>query len=111
MGQNVEADPVLLSQAAAKTTAISDAIKAVLTGLEAAVDGRGTPWGHDKPGNLFANGEDGNGYVASRQNLAKLTADTTTNTGEQGGGQGDAAKLLQNRELSSADGFRSINGK
>lgn len=111
MAQNVEADPVLLSQASAKTTAVSDAIKAVLTGLEAAIDGRGTPWGNDKPGNLFANGEDGNGYLASRKNLAKLTADTTANAGENAGGQGDAAKLLQNKDEFSADTFRSIDGK
>lgn len=106
MAGNIEVDPELLRQAAAKTASVTDSIRAVLTKLESAIDGKGQPWGDDIYGTRFAEGEGGNGYTAARDNLAKLTDDTVSNSDEQSAGQYDSAKLQNGTEQASADTFK-----
>jgi len=46
----------------------------------------GTPWGNDEPGERFANGDEGNGYVAASQGFAEAAP----GVGEAVSGLGEA---------------------
>ncbi|RJO72082.1 hypothetical protein D5S18_23165 [Nocardia panacis] len=61
--------PSLLRQAGGKTSDIHDRIINVLTALEASIAGRGEPWGDDKIGHQFTQGD--NGYLASQEGSTK----------------------------------------
>ncbi|HEX6075055.1 MAG TPA: hypothetical protein VFZ32_07300 [Micromonosporaceae bacterium] len=52
-----------------------------IKGIEA-----GNPWGNDEPGQRFANGDNGNGYVAASQGFAEAAP----GVGENVSGLGDA---------------------
>ncbi|RDI46163.1 hypothetical protein [Nocardia mexicana] len=105
-GKNVETDPELQRQAANKAKQVSDRISDALTTLQAAAEGRGTPWGNDQYGDRFANGENNNGYEAARRNLKKLTGNLSDHSSEHGDGQQKSSKLHGDSDRTSADGFR-----
>ncbi|WP_157555882.1 WXG100 family type VII secretion target [Nocardia acidivorans] len=107
MAGKVEVSPELLRQASVKTANVTDRVKAVLTGLESAIDGLGEPWGGDTYGEKFANGEDGKGYIAARENLKQLTTDNAKKSDDQSTAQNDSSKLHGNTDQASADTFKS----
>ncbi|MEV6771280.1 hypothetical protein AB0N05_21935 [Nocardia sp. NPDC051030] len=106
MAGKVEVDPELLRQAGTKTANVTDRFKSVLTRLESAIDGKGEPWGDDTYGEKFANGEDGKGYTAARENLTKLTADASKKSDDQSTGQNDSSKLHANTDQTNASAFK-----
>ncbi|MGW4244222.1 hypothetical protein [Nocardia sp. NPDC004722] len=106
MTDKVEVDPELLRNASAKTNLVNDRLRAVLTGLEAASDGRSGAWGNDEYGQKFAKGESGNGYLAARDNLTAVVGKLAGNTDGQSTGQQDSSKLHDGTDKSNADAFK-----
>ncbi|WP_156959403.1 hypothetical protein [Nocardia sp. BMG51109] len=62
-----EMDPEAFSKAADKTLHVRDRINEVWSTLETATAGRGAPWGDDKLGNEFAEGD--KGYKKSKTSM------------------------------------------
>ncbi|WP_083913186.1 WXG100 family type VII secretion target [Nocardia concava] len=106
MTGRVEVDPELQRVAAAKAGQITDRIRAVLTGLESASDGKGEPWGDDEYGERFAKGDGANGYVSSRENLTTLVDKLAGKSDSHSTAQQDAAKLHDGTDKSNADAFK-----
>ncbi|MBF6171453.1 hypothetical protein [Nocardia blacklockiae] len=105
-GRKVRIDPTLQRRAAAKAQHVSDRIADALTTLEASADAKGSPWGNDRYGTQFADGEGNNGYNAARANLKKLTGSLGDHSGEHSSGQQRAATLHDNTDTGSAEQFR-----
>ncbi|MFC8042852.1 hypothetical protein [Nocardia sp. NPDC057353] len=64
MSQSVEIDPDGVRRAARQFEEVAAATRILLETLEQACNSRGEPWGDDKPGHQFADGE--KGYLANR---------------------------------------------
>lgn len=105
-GRKVHIDPVLQRRAAERAQHVSDRIAEALTTLESSADAKGSPWGSDRYGTQFAQGEGDNGYNAARTNLKKLTGGLGEHSGEHGSGQRRAADLHTDTDGSSAARFR-----
>lgn len=101
----VENYPPLLDKAAQKTGEVRDRINAVLTTLSASLAGRGAPWGNDKIGDQFTQGE--NGYFASRENLTTSAANMATTFDNFSTSQTDAAFHLRTMDLGNGDQYRT----
>ncbi|MBF6171418.1 hypothetical protein [Nocardia blacklockiae] len=98
----VELDPDRFRAAANKTADVRDKIKGVLDTLTASLD-PGTPWGNDKIGAQFYNGE--NGYGATKKNLYENGGNFQTTFGEFSQGQRDAAEKLKGQDHANGRGM------
>ncbi|WP_228002432.1 hypothetical protein [Nocardia australiensis] len=106
MGDKVEVNPELVRQAAGKTAQVQDGIAAALTTLEATLNSLGTPWGDDRYGQQFADGQSNDGYRAARANLAKITANLAGSTGHHSETQTRSGRSLADQEQANTDDFR-----
>lgn len=104
MSEKLGHDADLFEKAAERTDAIRDRVNSVRSTLEAALRGRGTPWGNDKLGEQFAEGP--NGYKVARGQLIGNIKTTSTNFGNFYTGKTDTAKVLRRMDQSNGDGFR-----
>ncbi|WP_024804326.1 WXG100 family type VII secretion target [Nocardia sp. BMG51109] len=66
MSDPVEVDPEGLRRAADEFEDIADRTRSILDTLRGNAESKGEPWGHDKTGKQFAEGE--KGYLAGRDN-------------------------------------------
>lgn len=99
MANGVEVDPVALNQAADVTEALAGDVRQVLTTLQGKLTssesgGANQPWGDDKMGKKFTQGESNNGYHASRDNLLAGLEGTAGTLQEFADGQRDAVRVL-----------------
>ncbi|WP_067860975.1 hypothetical protein [Nocardia shimofusensis] len=89
----VENYPPLLDKAAQATGEVRDRINGVLNTLATSLASRGEPWGNDKLGKQFAEGD--HGYTKSRENLEKSAENMATSFGNFSKTQTDAARELR----------------
>lgn len=99
----VEFDPAKFRTAAGKTLDVRDKIKAVMDNLTASLD-TGSPWGRDKIGSQFYDGE--NGYGASHKNLYQNAGNFQTTFQSFHDGQIDSARLIEGQDHATGDGMR-----
>lgn len=104
MSDKLGHDTDLFEKATERTNAIRDRVNSVQSTLEAALEGRGTPWGNDKLGQQFAEGTEG--YKVAREQLIANIETTSTNFGHFYTGKTDTAKVLRRMDQSNGDGFR-----
>ncbi|MFF0491342.1 hypothetical protein ACFYTQ_20150 [Nocardia sp. NPDC004068] len=69
--QKWEIDPESFKKAAGKTQHVADRISEVWQKLDTGLTALGTPWGTDRTGRQFAEGDGGNGYVTTKANVGK----------------------------------------
>ncbi|MFI9506322.1 hypothetical protein [Nocardia sp. NPDC052566] len=104
MADGVENDPDLLRKAAQlKTAHVRDRLKGVLTNLDAALAGRGRPWGDDKIGHQFYNGAQG--YGVGRANAQTNVKNAATSYDNYEKGQIKSADLLAQMNQANAYSF------
>lgn len=104
MSDKLRHDADLFEKAAERTSAVRDRVNGVLSALDAALAGRGEPWGNDKLGRQFAEGPDG--YKVARTNMTANINTTATNFDNFYTGQTKTAKELRRMDQSNGDGFR-----
>jgi|GEM_PF-2338670 len=63
--QTFSIDPEAFRKSANVTRGVSDKLHGIWTDLATGLDGLGKPWGTDKIGKQFENGDSGNGYSSS----------------------------------------------
>ncbi|MBF6171412.1 hypothetical protein [Nocardia blacklockiae] len=64
-------DPESFGRAANKTQHVADRISAVWSKLDTGAAALGTPWGTCRTGEQFSEGEGGNGYLHTKENVGK----------------------------------------
>ncbi|WP_405167251.1 hypothetical protein OG203_20485 [Nocardia sp. NBC_01499] len=85
MAEKFEIDPAAFRAAAGKTRHVGDRVAGVWSNLDAAIAGRGQPWGNDKLGKQFTDGAEGNpGYNASKKNMHDFAVGENGNAGMSG---------------------------
>ncbi|MBF6356149.1 hypothetical protein IU449_16645 [Nocardia higoensis] len=99
----VENYPPLLDKAAQATGEVRDRINGVLSTLAASLAARGEPWGNDKLGKQFAEGDQG--YVKSKENLEKSAGNMAISFGNFSKTQTDAARELRKMERGNGDQY------
>ncbi|WP_378737193.1 hypothetical protein [Nocardia brasiliensis] len=105
MAPNVENSPDLLRKAAQnKTGHVRDRLNSVLSTLESSLAGRGRPWGDDKIGHRFYNGE--NGYGTGREHATKNVQNAATSFDNFEKGQVKSAGMLKTMDTGNAAGYR-----
>ncbi|MEV4124603.1 hypothetical protein [Nocardia sp. NPDC049707] len=104
MSDKLKHDADLFEQAAERTSAVRDRVSSVLSTLDAALAGRGAPWGNDKFGQQFTEGPEG--YLVAREKITENVKTTATNFDNFYTGQTKTAKELRRMDKSNADGFR-----
>ncbi|MFC8042694.1 hypothetical protein [Nocardia sp. NPDC057353] len=104
MADRLEADPAKLRAAAAATGALRDRINGVLDTLNGAMIARGAPWGNDRMGLQFLNGDAGNGYAAMRDNSVQSGRNAATSFGNFSAGMVQSAEYLE--QMDQTHGFR-----
>lgn len=105
MADGVENDPDMLRKVAQlKTAHVRDRISAVLSTLDASLAGRGRPWGDDKIGRRFYDGE--NGYGLGREHASTNVKNAATSYDNFQKGQVDSAAMLKTMNLGNAGMFR-----
>ncbi|WP_067473647.1 hypothetical protein [Nocardia amamiensis] len=105
----VEVDPQKLRRASEQTaelstkvTAIADRLRNTLAGIES--DATTMPWGDDKRGRKFAQGD--KGYQAARKNLLDGAAGAAQTLDDMSDGQRQAADALGGTDHASSGQFR-----
>ncbi|MFG1794409.1 hypothetical protein [Nocardia sp. NPDC049149] len=105
MAPNVENDPDLLRKAAQnKTGHVRDRLNSVLSTLEASLAGRGRPWGDDKIGHQFFDGD--NGYGIGREHATKNVRNASTSFDNFEKGQVTSAGMLKTMDHGNAQNYR-----
>ncbi|RDI44705.1 hypothetical protein [Nocardia mexicana] len=112
MADNLEVDPEKLRDSARLTEEAANRMKAVVGTLRATLaslesDSANQPWGNDKQGKKFADGD--KGYKKARTNLLDGGDGATKALFDFADGQRDAATLLRNQEWSNTDTFGRRN--
>jgi len=103
---NVENYPDLLDTAATKTGDVQDRIDTVLNTLQTSLAGRGAPWGNDKLGNQFANGDGNNGYLCQNEALNTGAGNLASTFANFSNSQSTAAGKLRKMEDGNEGQFR-----
>lgn len=80
---------------------VADKLRSALSGVES--DSTVMPWGDDKRGHKFFDGD--KGYKAARDNLVEGALGAATMLGDMATGQRDAADILSGADSGNADGF------
>ncbi|MFD3425908.1 hypothetical protein ACFWVM_04455 [Nocardia fluminea] len=111
MAENVEVDPQKLRHASeltaelsTKVTAAADKLRNTLAGIES--DATTAPWGDDKRGKKFAEGDAG--YQAARNNLLDGAAGAAKTLLDMSTGQREAADLLTGTDQTSHFGAGTV---
>ncbi|WP_433195544.1 hypothetical protein ACQP1G_41685 [Nocardia sp. CA-107356] len=104
MSDKLRHDADLFEKAAERTSAVRDRVNSVLSTLDSALTGRGAPWGNDKLGAQFAEGDQG--YLVAREKMSANIKTTATNFDNFYSGQTKTAKELRRMDTSNGDGFR-----
>ncbi|WP_067646538.1 WXG100 family type VII secretion target [Nocardia harenae] len=101
MSQSIEIDPGGVRRAAGEFDAVAERTRRLLDTLTGACASRGEPWGDDKAGRQFADGD--KGYRANRDNyfdtlstLVEVFGDNATNLGDAA----DAFEVADRRDPS-----------
>ncbi|MFI5777153.1 hypothetical protein [Nocardia sp. NPDC051570] len=67
--QKWEIDPESFTKSAGKTQHVADRIGEIWQTLDTGLSALGEPWGTDRTGSQFANGDGDNGYVKTKANV------------------------------------------
>ncbi|UGT60565.1 hypothetical protein [Nocardia asteroides] len=99
MAERIEVDPAALANAAGLTEELAAGVRSVLTTLQQELAtyesaGADQPWGSDKMGKKFIQGDANNGYQASRDNLLQGLDGMAGTLDEFAAGQRDAVTAL-----------------
>ncbi|MFC8530738.1 hypothetical protein [Nocardia sp. NPDC057227] len=99
MAERIEVDPDALAGAAGLTEEVALGVRSVLTTLEQELvtyesAGPDQPWGSDKMGKKFIQGDANNGYQASRDNLLQGLEGMAGTLEEFAAGQREAVTAL-----------------
>ncbi|MEV0355207.1 hypothetical protein AB0H71_04000 [Nocardia sp. NPDC050697] len=108
MADRLEVDPAKLRHAAELTRELSTDTKAVADRLRAALgaiesDAEPMPWGNDKRGHKFFDGE--KGYKAARDNMIEGCFGAAKSLGDMATGQSEAADALEGTEFGTTGQF------
>ncbi|MET7768373.1 hypothetical protein [Nocardia sp. NPDC005366] len=113
MADRVEVDPQQLRRASeltaelsTKITATADRLRNALAGIES--DATTAPWGNDKRGKKFAEGD--KGYQAARKNLLDGATGAAQALHDMSEGQREASDALTNTDQASGGQFGGGNG-
>ncbi|MEV0293211.1 hypothetical protein [Nocardia sp. NPDC050710] len=104
MADNLKVYEDRLRKAGGKTGDVRDRINSVLLQLEAAIANRGEPWGDDKIGDRFANGD--SGYKKSRDGLTDSTENMAETFGNFSTAQVKAANDIRDMDHGNGDTYR-----
>ncbi|WP_227998526.1 hypothetical protein [Nocardia australiensis] len=104
MSDNLKHDAELFEKAAHKTGYVRDRVNSVLSTLEGSLHGRGKPWGEDKLGDQFFEGDQG--YKVSREKLFTNIKNAAASFDNFSNGQTTSAELLRKMDHSNSDGFQ-----
>jgi len=100
----VEADPDDFQKAAEKTGAVRDKVRGILNTLETSISSYGTPWGNDKRGASFTDGEQG--YFAARENLTGNIENVANSFNNFRSGQAQTVVALRRMEQANEGNFQ-----
>lgn len=96
MTDSVEINPDGLRQAAVEFGVVADITRRILTDLQSDCEGRGEPWGDDKAGREFADGE--KGYKANRDSTFTSLTGLVTVFGDNAVNLRDSANNFEANE-------------
>lgn len=110
VADRVEVDPNALERAAGLTEGLAKKVDGIVTELRVDLDGieypeTNVPWGDDKMGRKFVDGENQDGYGSARQNLLDGGDGLSATLGEFATGQRDAVRQLRGADEDSAGTF------
>ncbi|MFE3442565.1 hypothetical protein ACFXNW_06005 [Nocardia sp. NPDC059180] len=100
----VDVDPDDFRRAAEKTGGVRDKVQGILDGLQTSIASRGTPWGNDKMGASFTDGE--NGYFAARESLTGNLDNVVNSFNNFRSGQAQTVIALNKMERGNEDSFQ-----
>ncbi|WP_280481237.1 hypothetical protein [Nocardia cyriacigeorgica] len=99
----VKADPDDFQRAAEKTGAVRDKVQGILNTLQASISSYGTPWGNDKLGSSFTDGEQG--YFAARESLTGNIENVANSFNNFRSGQAQTVVALRKMERANEGSF------
>lgn len=100
MSEPVNINPEGLRNAANQFDAISDTTRQILNRLTSGASAEGEPWGNDKAGKRFSEGE--KGYIANRDGTFKSLGQLADLFGQNRDNLKDSAKTFEENEAIAA---------
>lgn len=108
MSEPVSINPDGLRNAANQFDAISDTTRQILNRLTSEASAEGEPWGNDKAGKRFSEGE--KGYIANRDGTFKSLGQLADLFGQNRDNLKDSAKTFEENEAAAKNQQGNGNG-
>ncbi|MQY19537.1 hypothetical protein [Nocardia macrotermitis] len=100
MAESVELNPEGLRKSATEFEGVSATTKAILDKLQGASAAKGAPWGDDKNGKKFAEGE--KGYITNRDGMFNTLSQLVTVFADNANNLRDSANTFEQNEKNSS---------